>query len=80
MDIYIERERASSDEQSSGLLSWRAARQPEMNQQIFAGIVESQWLGFDAIDLCFEGHGQSDAKKLNDKHKTLQQPPSYRLC
>ena len=71
---------ASSDEQSSGLLSWHAARQPEMNQQIFAGIVESQWLGFDAIDLCFEEHGQSDAKKLNDKHKTLQQLPSYRLC
>ena len=78
--LFLHTYMASTDEQSSGLLSWHAARQPEMNQQIFAGIVESQWLGFDAIDLCFEEHGQSDAKKLNGKHKTLQQLPSYRLC
>ena len=71
---------ASTDEQSSELLSWRAARQPGMNQQIFAGIVESQWLGFAAIDVCFGEREQSDAKKLNDKHKTLQQLPSYRVC
>ena len=56
--LYIYIYMASTDEQSSGLLSWRAARQPEMNQQIFAGIVQSQWLGFVAIDVCFEEHGQ----------------------
>ena len=70
---------ASSDKRSSMLLNWHASRQPRTNQQILAGIVESQWLGFVAIDLCFGGHGQSDAKKLNGKHKTLQQLPSYRL-
>ena len=53
-----EKNMASSDEQSSGLLSWRAARQPEMNEQICAGIVQSQWMGFVAIDVCFEEHEQ----------------------
>ena len=65
---------ASTDEQSSGLLSWHAARQPEMNQQIFAGIVGNVSKGFLYLDLYFATNEQPDAEIQRDKHRTWQQP------